>query len=199
MSESRRLAAILVSDVVGYSRLAGSDEDRILARLRALRSEGLSYRMTRRTKEAAEAAQNAVRLNPNYASAYAQLAQDENVTPAEYPLALAHIDQAFKLSPRDQEMGRWHWIKGKTFNYMGRYQDAVREEQAALDNGYSAWPAYVHLAVAYASSGKQSEAEATVAQARKLNPKLTIKWFRARIEEPETIFEGLHKVGLPEE
>ena len=31
--------AILVSDVVGYSRLAGSDEDRILARLRALRSD----------------------------------------------------------------------------------------------------------------------------------------------------------------
>ena len=39
MSETRKLAAILVSDVVGYSRLAGADEDRILARLRALRSD----------------------------------------------------------------------------------------------------------------------------------------------------------------
>ena len=39
MSETRKLAAILVSDVVGYSRLAGTDEDRILARLRALRSD----------------------------------------------------------------------------------------------------------------------------------------------------------------
>ena len=39
MSESRKLAAILCSDVVGYSRLAGADEDRILARLRALRSD----------------------------------------------------------------------------------------------------------------------------------------------------------------
>jgi adenylate cyclase len=35
----RKLAAILCSDVVGYSRLAGADEDRILARLRALRSD----------------------------------------------------------------------------------------------------------------------------------------------------------------
>jgi class 3 adenylate cyclase len=34
MSESRKLVAILVADVVGYSRLAGADEDRILARLR---------------------------------------------------------------------------------------------------------------------------------------------------------------------
>jgi TolB-like protein/class 3 adenylate cyclase len=37
--ETRKLAAILVSDVVGYSRLAASDEDRILARLRTLRSD----------------------------------------------------------------------------------------------------------------------------------------------------------------
>ena len=39
MSESRKLAAILAADVVGYSRLAGADEDRALARLRALRSD----------------------------------------------------------------------------------------------------------------------------------------------------------------
>ena len=39
MSETRKLAAILVADVVGYSRLAGMDEDRTLARLRALRSD----------------------------------------------------------------------------------------------------------------------------------------------------------------
>ena len=39
MGETRKLAAILVSDVVGYSRLTGADEDRILARLRALRSD----------------------------------------------------------------------------------------------------------------------------------------------------------------
>jgi len=39
MSETRKLAAILVADVVGYSRLAGAEEDRTLARLRGLRSD----------------------------------------------------------------------------------------------------------------------------------------------------------------
>ena len=39
MSETRKLAAILVADVVGYSRLAGADEEGTLARLRALRSD----------------------------------------------------------------------------------------------------------------------------------------------------------------
>src|ERR1700729_3179703 len=36
MSETRKIVAILVADVVGYSRLANADEERTLARLRAL-------------------------------------------------------------------------------------------------------------------------------------------------------------------
>ena len=39
MGGMRKIAAILVADVVGYSRLAGTDEDRILSRLRGLRSD----------------------------------------------------------------------------------------------------------------------------------------------------------------
>jgi class 3 adenylate cyclase len=39
MSESRKLAAILVTDIVGYSRLTGADEERTLARVRGLRSD----------------------------------------------------------------------------------------------------------------------------------------------------------------
>ena len=39
MAETRKIAAILVADVVGYSRLAVADEDRTLARLRGLRSD----------------------------------------------------------------------------------------------------------------------------------------------------------------
>jgi adenylate cyclase len=39
MVETRKLAAILAADVAGYSKLAGADEERTLARLRALRSD----------------------------------------------------------------------------------------------------------------------------------------------------------------
>ena len=39
MTETRKLAAILAADVVGFSRMASADEDRTLARLRALRSD----------------------------------------------------------------------------------------------------------------------------------------------------------------
>jgi adenylate cyclase len=39
MSKTRKIAAILVADVVGYSRLAGADEERTLSRLRGLLSD----------------------------------------------------------------------------------------------------------------------------------------------------------------
>ena len=56
MSETRKLAAILVSDVVGYSRLAGADEDRILARLRGLRSDLIDPADRRRITAASSSA-----------------------------------------------------------------------------------------------------------------------------------------------
>jgi TolB-like protein/class 3 adenylate cyclase len=39
MSGTRKITAILVADIVGYSRLAGTDEGRTLSRLRGLRSD----------------------------------------------------------------------------------------------------------------------------------------------------------------
>ena len=39
MAETRKIAAILAADIVGFSRMASADEDGTLARLRALRSD----------------------------------------------------------------------------------------------------------------------------------------------------------------
>src|SRR5579872_2930013 len=39
MAGTRKIAAILAADIVGFSRMTGADEDRTLARLRALRSD----------------------------------------------------------------------------------------------------------------------------------------------------------------
>jgi class 3 adenylate cyclase/TolB-like protein/ABC-type sugar transport system substrate-binding protein len=39
LTDGRKVAAILLADIVGFSRMAGGDEERTLARLRALRSD----------------------------------------------------------------------------------------------------------------------------------------------------------------
>jgi hypothetical protein len=43
------------------------------------------------------------------------------------------------------------------------------------------------------------EAKSALAEARRINPKLTVKWVTARITNVPPLFEGLRKAGLPEE
>jgi class 3 adenylate cyclase len=76
MSETRKLAAILVADVVGYSRLAGADEERTLARLRALRSDLIDPtialyhgRMVKRTGDGSIIEFRSV-VDPDYVGSY---------------------------------------------------------------------------------------------------------------------------------
>jgi hypothetical protein len=87
MSDTRKLAAILVADVVGYSRLAGADEDRTLARLRGgLRSDlidpqsppitaGSTERGRRAGRSPRRSATEAKRSTPNSRSAHQQFAE----------------------------------------------------------------------------------------------------------------------------
>ena len=46
MRQTRRLAAILAADVVGYSRLIGTDEEGTLSRLRSIRAELIDPKLT---------------------------------------------------------------------------------------------------------------------------------------------------------
>jgi len=72
MNDTRKFAVILVSDVVGYSRLAGVDEDRTLARLRGLRSDlidpAIAAHHGRIVKRTGEATRRCVRPFPLRAS-----------------------------------------------------------------------------------------------------------------------------------
>ena len=55
------------------------------------------------------------------------------------------------------------------------------------------------LAGAEAVKGNDAEAKLALAEARRLNPQLTIKWFLENYSVPPMIVESLRKAGLPEE
>ena len=52
---------------------------------------------------------------------------------------------------------------------------------------------------AYAHAGKMDEAKAAMAEARRLNPTITIKWMKEHTPNLPAVFDGLRKAGLPEE
>jgi len=54
-------------------------------------------------------------------------------------------------------------------------------------------------AAAYALEGKTEEAKSSLAEARRMNPKLTLKWLKDDAPDLPLLFEGLRKAGPPEE
>ena len=73
------------------------------------------------------------------------------------------------------------------------------ELERAIDAGYRPYLPYAFLAAAEAAKGNDAEAKTRLAEARRLNPQLTIKWFLENYSVPPMIVEALRKAGLPEE
>jgi hypothetical protein len=50
-----------------------------------------------------------------------------------------------------------------------------------------------------APAGRMDEARSALAEARRLNPAITIKWLKEHTPNLPASFDGLRKAGLPEE
>ena len=59
---------------------------------------------------------------------------------------------------------------------LGHFDAAIDEYHKAIDAGWRAYQPYRGLAAAYALEGKMEEAKSALAEARRLNPQLTLKW-----------------------
>jgi hypothetical protein len=76
---------------------------------------------------------------------------------------------------------------------------AIDAYRRAIEAGFRSHLPYMGLAAAYALHGKMDEAKSALAEARRLSPKLTVKWAIARYTNVPPLSVGLRKAGLPEE
>ena len=81
----------------------------------------------------------------------------------------------------------------------GRLDAAIVQFKRAIDAGYRPFLPYAILAGAEAAKGNDAEAKLALAEARRLNPQLTIKWFAEKMPALPIVIDGLRKAGLPEE
>ena len=151
-----------------------------------------------RPNEALRAADAGLAINPNMASLYAARGFAE-VSLGRFERAKSDAQHAMRLSPRDTYFGFWHVALGDPELGLGHFDAAIDEYNKAIDAGLRNFIPYVDLAAAYALEDKMDEAKSALAEARRLNPKLTIKWMRVHAPNLPPLFEGLRKAGLPEE
>ena len=154
--------------------------------------------MTKRPDEAVASADAGLAIDPNFARLYVARALAENFL-GRFEQAISDVQQAMRLSPHDPEVGWWRGVLGIAELGRQHYQAAIDEEQRAIDGGWRPFLPYSIQAADYALSGKMDEAKTALAEARHLNPKLTVKWMTERTPNLPAVFDGLRKAGLPEE
>ena len=82
---------------------------------------------------------------------------------------------------------------------LGQVDAAIDEYRQAIDSGFRPYYVYMGLSAACAQAGKTEEAKTALAEARRLNPKLTVKWWNEHSTDVSAVLDGVRKAGLPEE
>jgi TolB-like protein/Tfp pilus assembly protein PilF len=153
---------------------------------------------THRANEAVRVADAGLAINPNSAPLLDARSLAQTAL-GRFEQAKSDAQQATRLSPRDPEIPNRLINLGMAELGLGHFDAAVVEFQKAIDAGAHYFIPYVTLAAAYALEGKMEEAQTALAEARRLNPQLTVAWLTAHAPDVPPLFEGLRKAGLPEQ
>ncbi len=150
-----------------------------------------------RAGEGLGAAEAGLAVDPNYVLLYIPRVAAENAL-GRFEEAKSDIERVFRLSPRDPSGALFRYFIGNSEIGLGHLDAAIAEFRKAIDLGQRGFFVYTDLAAANALAGKMDEAQAALAEARRLNPAITVKWMKERTVTP-AIIDGLRKAGLPEE
>jgi tetratricopeptide (TPR) repeat protein len=132
------------------------------------------YLIQSHPNEAVAVADAGLAINPNYALLYGARSIAELVL-GRFEQAKSDAQRAMRLSPRDPRMGLWHfYLSGAEFG-QGHYDASIGEDREALNAGFRTLSTYSRLAAALALEGKMEEAKTALAEARRLDPNLTVK------------------------
>jgi len=168
----------------------------------ALRTLGLSDMFSRRFDDAFRHLEEAIRQNPNLASAYGTLAALHGLS-GDYEASRQAVEHALALSPRDSSKAFWYAGRGVAAYVAERYEECVDICKEALRE----YPGYAsslrQLTAALAMLGRKEEARAALDKLLQRMPGLTISQVAKIVPvrypaDQERWLEGLRRAGLPE-
>jgi adenylate cyclase len=160
--------------------------------------KGIYLGDSRRSREGLAAAEAGLAINPNFVMLFLPRVLAE-VSLGRYEQAKADAQLAMRLSPRDPWLGTFHLLTGEAELGLGHADTAIAQYRQAIDSGFHGYQVYAFLAGTYAQTGRMDEAKDALAEARRRNPKLTVKWLIEHTSSIPAVLDGVRKAGLPEE
>jgi len=167
---------------------------------------GLVQIFTKRVAQGIAECEQALALDRNLARAHAVIGFGKYLL-GRGAETEAHINEAFRLSPRDIVAHQWMASVGIAKAQLGADAEAVLWLRQSLDANRNYTFAHFHLAAALARLGELDEARAAVQAGLALDPSFTIRRFheatKARTDNPtyragrERLIEGMRLAGVP--
>jgi adenylate cyclase len=161
-----------------------------------------AYSFTGQEEKALAASELAVQLNPSLAMGYSirGIFLARSGRPDD---AIASIEKAMRLSPRDQMM--WVFLSATATAHFvaGRYHEATEWAERSLQRKPDAALPYRFLAASYAHLGRLDEARRALDEALRLTPEFSLAAVRLMAASADPTFrdpliDGLRKAGLKE-
>jgi tetratricopeptide (TPR) repeat protein len=128
------------------------------------------------------------------------------VTIGRFEETETHVQEAFRLSPRDKYLSAWLVIAGLARLYLGNDDKAVTCFRRSVETSRNHPAAQYYLAGALALLGRLEEARSALRAAMALHPDFIISRFRAGapsdnprfLAARERLCDGMLKAGVPE-
>jgi adenylate cyclase len=213
------LAAWLTSDVLNGWNGAG-DAEVARAEAAAKKAIGLDHstplahhalgwvhRLRGSHQAALDAFNEAIKIDPNFASAYAQAA-NEMVFLGDAKGAIQLAQKAIELSPKDPSIGVFLWVKGRAYFTIRDYDKAAEALQESVSMRPNLWFTHAWLVAAYALTNRDEKAQQALnAFKQKHSARSDLDWIIRYYKEDQyqnpmvqaasaELLNGLRKAGL---
>jgi tetratricopeptide (TPR) repeat protein len=160
--------------------------------------------LTKRAAQGIRECERALALDRNLADAHGIIGWAK-VLIGRGAEAEAHIQDAFRLSPRDTSAFRWMQYAGFTKLLLGADAEAVAWLRRCLEVNRNYPLAHFYLAAALALLGSLEEARDAVRAGLALDPTFTIRRTRGRMSDDpifragvKRVLQGVRMAGVPE-
>jgi len=168
---------------------------------------GWVHRLRGNHQAALDAFKETIRIDPNFAAAYAQAA-NEMVFLGEPKEAILLAGKAIELSPKDQSAQVFKWVQGRAYFALGDYEKAAEVLGESVRLRPNLWFSHAWLVAALALSNRDAEAKQALGVFQQIHntrsdlASITRYYAEGQYQNPTAqaavveLLNGLRKAGL---